>query len=112
MIGKEVDSSQRSFEQLNMQDAYKLQGIQELEQLRKAMWFGQFNASNLVFVFPPEEITSVRFPPLNRTKNLFFVGTLNGMGSTDILNILNHFDQFCLRILCIYFTLTHPKRIR
>ena len=56
------------------------------------MWFGQFNASNLTFVFPPEEITSGRFPPLNGMKNLFFVGTLNGMGSTDILNILNHFQ--------------------
>ena len=86
-IWKEVDSSQRGFERLNLQDAYKLKGIQELLKLRKAMWFGQFNASNLGFVFPPEEMTSGRFPPLNGMKNLFFVGTLNGMGSTDILTI-------------------------
>ena len=109
-IWKEVDSSQRGFEQLNLQDAYKLKGIQELVQLRKAMWFGQFNASNLAFVFPPEEITSGLLPPLNGMKNLFFGRYFEWHGQ---YGHLEHFKSFLTNFgyaYCVFTSLSHIRR--
>ena len=50
-IWSKTNSSYPGFVCVNLQDEYKLKGVQELVQLQKEMWFGAFNISNLAFVF-------------------------------------------------------------